>query len=277
MIIDMHTHTFPDKIAAKTIAGMEAAIFRKRQYENRAVTAGTVDGLKASMKANGVDISIVLPVATKAGQEESINRFAIANNEHWRETGVFSFGAIHPDDVDYKAILRKISDNGMKGIKIHPDYQQVSFDDIRYMRIMEYATELGLIIVTHAGEDIGLPEFIHCTPDMVCNVVRDVRPQKLVLAHMGGWNMWEEVDEKLAEADVYYDTAFSTQNDPVPHLTADRLKSMIERHGVDKVLFATDSPWSDQGESIAMIRSLSLSDEAKEAILGRNAQKLLGI
>lgn len=275
MIIDMHTHTFPDKIAARTIAGMEAEIYRQRQYENPAVTGGTVDALRQSMTQNGVDLSIVLPVATKAGQQESINRFAVENNRKWKDTGIFSFGAIHPEDDHYKEILRFISENGMKGIKIHPDYQNTNFDDLRYMRIMEYASELGLIIVTHAGEDIGIPYPIHCTPDMVLHVMNEVAPDKLILAHMGGWNMWQEVRDKLTGLNLYFDTAFSMQPDPVPHLSREEITNLILEHGTDRVLFATDSPWSDQGETIEMIRSLSLSDEDKAAILGKNAMKLL--
>ena len=275
MIIDMHTHTFPDKIAYKTIAGMEKEIKQRRPYEHPAILHGSAGELENSMKQNGIDLSVVLPVATREGQQESINRFAAAANEQWKKTGIFSFGAIHPDDGNYREILQKIRENGMKGIKIHPDYQQTEFDDIRYMRIMEYATQLGLIIVTHAGEDIGLPGHIHCTPDMVCRVMRSVQPEKLVLAHMGGWNMWDEFCEKLAGEDLYIDTAFCHEKSPVPHLTKEGFEKVIRAHGADKVLFATDSPWSHQGEYAEFIKSLSLTQVEKNAILGDNAKKLL--
>ena len=197
MIIDTHTHTFPDKIAARALAGMEKSIVDNHGWDVKIKVAGTRDALSESTKKNGVDISVVVPVATKPEQSVSINEFATHTNEKTKETGVFSLGAIHPDNEDYKDILDDIKKKGLKGIKVHPDYQKVEFDDPRYLRIFKYADELGLVIVTHAGEDIGLPKKIHCTPDMVLNVLSKVNPKKLVLAHMGGWNLWDEVEEKL--------------------------------------------------------------------------------
>ena len=195
MIIDTHTHTFPDKIATRALAGMEKSIVDNHGWDVKIKVAGTRDALSESTKKNGVDISVVVPVATKPEQSVSINEFAAHTNEKTKETGVFSLGAIHPDNEDYKDILDDIKKKGLKGIKVHPDYQKVEFDDPRYLRIFKYADELGLVIVTHAGEDIGLPKKIHCTPDMVLNVLNKVNPKKLVLAHMGGWNLWDEVEE----------------------------------------------------------------------------------
>ena len=72
----------------------------------------------------------------------------------------------------------------MKGIKLHPDYQDTYFNDIRYKRIISYATDLGLIISVHAGQDPKCPDNIHCTPAMAEEVLNEVEPEKLVLAHM---------------------------------------------------------------------------------------------
>ena len=246
MIIDTHTHTFPDKIATRALAGMEKSIVDNHGWDVKIKVAGTRDALSESTKKNGVDISVVVPVATKPEQSVSINEFAAHTNEKTKETGVFSLGAIHPDNEDYKDILDDIKKKGLKGIKVHPDYQKVEFDDPRYLRIFKYADELGLVIVTHAGEDIGLPKKIHCTPDMVLNVLNKVNPKKLVLAHMGGWNLWDEVEEKLVGKNVYFDTAFSFEKG-IPHLEKEQFLRIVEKHGADKILFATDSPWSDQG------------------------------
>ena len=217
---------------------------------------------------------MVVPVATKPDQSASINRFALETNEHTHITGVYSFGAIHPDNTDYKKILNDVRAMGLKGIKLHPDYQNVDFDDERFIRIMDYAANLGLIIVTHAGEDVGIPGRIRCTPDKILRVLNDVRPDKLVLAHMGGWNMWDEVEEKLVGKNVYFDTAFVFET-TVPHIEEEQFVRIVRNHGADKILFATDSPWSDQGESIRKIRSMKFSGKEETMILGENAEKLL--
>ena len=154
MIIDFHTHTYPDKIAAKTVellAGRSGTVPH---------SDGTLMGLESDMEHRRVDISVVLPVATSPKQYKHINESAQVENEQFADTHVWSFGGIHPDNDNYKEILRDISDKGLKGIKLHPDYQGAFFNDIRYKRIISYATELGLIVVTHAGQDIGLPEAI---------------------------------------------------------------------------------------------------------------------
>ena len=180
MVIDFHTHIFPDAIAGKTIAALEA------RSGIRAATDGTLTGLINSMERSGVDVSVIQPVVTKPSQFDSINAFAKSINEKYAGKLV-SFGGIHPDCEDYRGKLRTIKEMGLPGIKIHPDYQGVMIDDVRYMNIIEYANELGLIIMTHAGIDIGLPEPVHCPPDRMRKVLDKIRPEKMVLAHYGGW------------------------------------------------------------------------------------------
>lgn len=81
MIIDTHTHTFPDKIAARALAGMEKSIVDNHGWDVKIKAAGTRDALSESTKKNGVDISVVVPVATKPEQSVSINEFAAHTNE----------------------------------------------------------------------------------------------------------------------------------------------------------------------------------------------------
>ena len=149
MLIDFHTHTFPDKIAAAAIKELsERAGIPAR-------TDGTVQGLKDAMARDGVDISVVLPVATNAAQVEKINRRALETNAVSSETGIISFGAMHPDYADYKTELKWLKDNGFKGIKLHPDYQSRLVDDPLMLNIIAEAESLGLYTTIHAGIDIG--------------------------------------------------------------------------------------------------------------------------
>lgn len=265
MIIDFHTHIFPDKIAAKTIAALAAAA------DVKAATDGTLSGLMKSMNENGVDVSVIQPVVTKPDQFESINEFA-----HYVSTKfdgrLISFGGIHPDCEDYKSKLDTIKGLGLKGIKIHPDYQNVMIDDVRYMNIIEYADELGLVILTHAGIDIGLPDPIHCPPEKARKVLDKLKPKKFVLAHYGAWKQWDEVYEYLAGADVYLDTAFTFD-----YIAQEQFMKILHKHGSDKILFATDSPWSGQGESIEVLRSMPIPHEDLEKIQGGNAKRILGM
>lgn len=261
-MIDFHTHIFPEKIAAGTLA------FLQSRCGTVPATDGMAKGLSRSTKEAGVDLSIVLPVVTKPSQFESINRFAAG----FQEGPLLSFGGIHPDNEDYRACLRQIRDMGMKGIKIHPDYQGVFIDDIRYKRIVSYASELGLIVSTHAGFDPGYPECIHCTPRRALDLIRDVQPEKLILAHLGGFRLWDEVEEYLVGEKVWLDTAVVLGDIP-----DDQFLRIVKNHGSGRILFATDSPWADQRKFADYIRNLPLSEEDLEKITDKNARELLGI
>ena len=235
-------------------------------------------GLQESMKRAGVDYSLLLPVATSVKQVDKMNQEAVAANECAGETGLLSFGAIHPDTPDYKEVLSWLADHDVRGIKLHPDYQGTFFDDIRMERIVDKATELGLYTVVHGGIDIGLPDPIHCTPARTVKVLQDTGTDKLIVAHMGGWTLWDEVEELLIGRNVYLDTSFSIDclEGVQGLLNKERFTRMVRDHGADRILFGTDSPWCDQKQSKEWILHTDLTGEEKEKILGENARKLLG-
>lgn len=193
------------------------------------------------------------------------------------KTGLLSFGGIHPDTSDYKEVLRRICSLGLKGIKLHPDYQETFFDDIRYKRIVTEATGLGLYILVHAGEDIGLPEPVHCRPEHILEVLRDTNTDKLILAHMGGWRLWDEVEEKLADCPVYIDTSFSENyiKGVEGLLDEESFVRMVRTFGPERVLFGTDSPWSSQKESVVWLENTSLTNREKDLIFSENAKKIV--
>lgn len=266
MVIDFHTHIFPEKIAARTIEKLENAAHVK------AFTDGREESLVASMRASGVELSVVLPVVTRPEQFNTVNDFAARLNEKYQEEPyrLLSFGGIHPDTLDFKRELRVIKNLGLKGIKLHPDYQNMYFDDIKYMRILDYATELGLITVVHAGVDIGFPDHVRCTVGRIRRVLDEVAPEKLVLAHYGAFGLWDEVEEFIAEENVYLDTAYT-----FGFIKDEQFLSILRKHGADKILFATDSPWGGQKESLQQLEKIVPEAGILEAIQGNNAQKLL--
>lgn len=279
MIIDFHTHTFPDRIAAFALDKL------KHASHTKPFSDGTAAGLAASMKASGVDASIVLPVATNPFKAASMNDAALSMMER---DGLISFGAIHPDTPNAKEELKRIAGMGFKGIKLHPVYQDVAINDLRSLRILETAGELGLIVVMHAGEDIGFPGVVRCSPEMTADALRRVGPVQLVCAHMGGWRNWERVAECLAGTSAMLDTAF-TLGDLMPleedYYTQEQLHmlgakdfvKLVRAFGSERILFGSDSPWADQGESIRAVRALPLEEEEKRNILGANACRLLGL
>ena len=282
MIVDIHTHAFPDKIAARTVDKLQTA------SHTHPFTDGTVGALRESMAEAGIDYSVVLPVATNAHQVPHVNDSSIAMNERNTETGVLSFGCMHPDFDGWRAELARLAEAGVKGIKLHPVYLEVNFDDPRFLRILDRCAELGLIVLIHAGRDVGFPDAPdYVSPQRIASAVRQTDGAALICAHMGGWRQWDDVERLLPETGVYIDTSFSlgsmVSNGDGYYKTADDLKLLSEEQfvrlvrafGAKKVLFGTDSPWGGQAEEMRKFRALSLSEAEQIAILGANASYLL--
>ena len=282
MTIDIHTHTFPDKIAQATVYKLQNASHTK------AFSDGSAGGLRISMDRAEVDYSLVLPVATNAHQVPHVNDSSIRVNEQGAETGVLSFGCMHPDFTDWKSELARLAENGVLGVKLHPVYQGVDFDDMRYLRILDRCAELGLLVLTHAGRDVGFPGAPdYVSPARIANAVRRTDGVTLICAHMGGWRQWDDVERLLPETGVYIDTSFAlgtmTANGDGYYKTSadlvllgeDQFVRIVRAFGAERVLFGTDSPWGEQSDGLRQFRSLPLTEAEQAAILGGNARKLL--
>ncbi len=268
MIIDFHTHIFPDKMAKQTIALLSA------KGGIPSFADGSVDGLLQAMDEANVDISVTLPVLTNPNSFESVNRFATQVNERFAHLPkrLISFGAIHPACEDIDGKLRWLKDNGFLGLKIHPDYQGTFINDDGYIRILECAKAYDLIVVTHAGIDAAYPEVVHCPPALAKEVIRKVRHPKFVLAHCGGYQSRDQVLELLCGEDVYLDTAYVLR-----FIGEDTFKTILKRHGEDRILFGSDSPWSDIKRDVEILKSFSLEKNTEQKLLSLNAKKLLGL
>jgi len=93
-----------------------------------------------------------------------------------------------------------------------------------------------------------------------------------VLAHLGGHAMWDDVERLLVGRDVYFDTAMGFECFPT-----EQFLRIVRNHGADKILFGSDSPWSNASREIEILRSLPLDKKEKEQILSLNAKRLLGL
>ncbi len=269
MIVDFHTHLFPEKIARSTILKLE------QLSNNRAYTDGTEQGLNLAVDRASADIAVALPVLTKPTQFESVLNFAISINENFanKKGKVLSFAGIHPACSNIKEKMKAIKDNGFKGVKIHPDYQQTFIDDNGYIEILKYAKDLDLIVTTHSGVDDGyIGQPVKCPPQLLKKVIKKVGHEKFVLAHYGAHKMWQEVYHVLAGESVYFDTAFSLHE-----ISEELFKKILFKHGEDKILFASDCPWRDIVDDVKVLKSFNLCKKVNDKIFYKNALKLLGL
>jgi len=263
MIIDFHTHIFPERIAERAMYSLGSS------SGFLPVSDGTYKGLKNSMNQAGVDKSVVLGIATNAHQQASVNDYLISLKS---DEDIIPFGSVYPDAPDAIEELERIKAAGLKGIKLHPEYQQFFVDDEKMKPIYKKASELGLIVVFHAGYDYGYPAPYHCMPENLKNALIWL-DTPVVAAHFGGQNCTEGVLNTLCGIEsLYFDISFGYSTIAKP--TAEKI---IEKHGLDHILFGSDSPWHNPAWEKHMVENFNLTEEEKEKIFCKNAVKLLNI
>ena len=263
MLIDFHTHCFPDHLAQKAIPHLSHISGGLQPY-----TDGTVLGLKKSMESNGVSASVILNIATNAHQQTKVNDFASSVNDN---KTIFSFGSVHFESFDALNELERIKDMGLKGVKLHPYYQGFDVDDPKMKPIYKKISQLGLICVFHAGRDYGFAPPYKNTPSKMLKALSWFS-SPVIVAHWGGVDCYDEVLKLLAGTDAYFDTSFGYSMMPKYYA-----QKIFEKHGADKMVFGTDTPWHTKEMEMRLIESLDISQEDKEKIFYKTACKLLNI
>lgn len=266
MIIDCHTHVFPDALAPKAGASLSATA-KLPLFSDL-----TVDGQLAVMREDGVDAAIVLNTVTNTHQVEKVNLFA--TDVAKRFPALLPFGSVHPLGNDPAGTVRRLHASGLRGLKLHPDYLGIPFDDAAYLSVLQTAAELQMPVVIHAGLDPVSPSLVHASPARICKVLDAVPNLTLGCAHFGGMCCWDDVEKLLCGRNVYFDTAMCS---PRVGMQAEQALRIIRTHGSERILFGSDLPWARPSEILAFLRQLPLAQEEWDNILYRNAQKLFGI
>lgn len=259
MIIDAHTHIWPDKIAAKALAGTlpDLEVFGD----------GTKSGLLATMERAGIDRAITLGVANVPAQIEPSNRFAGSLGDD----RLIGFGSVHAD-ADPQETLDSIARHGLKGVKVHPIFQGYAIDDPGILPVFDAFQETGTVVIMHVGAGSTPDVTARSTPDKLIGLVERFPRLKLVACHFGGYRLLDEAEELIAGLDVHLDTSWPPS---LALLDPERVRRFVERHGPDKIVFASDWPMSDPAAEIAAVEALGLPDDHTEMILGGNIARLL--
>ncbi len=267
MIIDAHTHIYPDAVAEVAIK----TIIDNTKGRLKAYIDGTYNDLLRSMDEAGVDISIVLPVATRPGHAAGILQW-VKEIMH-RSSRLIFFGSLHPLDNNYKDIISEIRDAGLQGIKFHPAYQDFPADAPEACRVYEEILKNGLVIYFHSGVDMSLPHSDYTAVERFANVLQSFSGEKMIMAHAGGDCEWERVVEHLGGKKCYFDIAFVLENMKMSDLARE-----FYRQNEDYFVFGTDTPWREQKHYVRLIQdSVSLTAEQKEKMFHKNIQKLIHV
>ncbi|MBQ9545600.1 MAG: amidohydrolase family protein [Clostridia bacterium] len=260
-IIDCHCHVYPDKIALK------AAEAIGRFYSIDMDMDGTLATLKAEAKKAGITHCVVFSVATKPSQTDSINSF-IADTVAASGGTMTGLGTLHPDSPDLKGDVERIISLGLKGVKLHPDIQGFKIDDYRCLKIYELC-EGRLPVLLHTGDK----RYDYSNPNRLKPVLEIFKGLTVIGAHFGGWSIWEEATEEL----YGYENLLVDCSSSLYALTPEKATELVRKYGAEKVLFGIDFPMWRPKDEVERFNKLDLTDEERELILHRNAEKVFSI
>ncbi len=259
MIIDSHAHIFPDKIAARAADGISSF------YNMRVRFDGSVGSLLEINREAGVDRAIVQSVATVQEQVHNINNF-VSEQVKLHPQELIGFGALHPDFPGIEAETERIISLGLRGIKLHPDFQQFNVDDPKAFPIYE-AAEGRLPILFHVGDS----RYDFSSPKRLYSVMKHFPKLTIIGAHLAGWTKWDEAAELFSGGVIYADLSSSLYA-----MTPEHAAELIRKIGTRRVMFGTDYPMWSAVEELERFRRLPLTAEEQEDILYKNALRLLG-
>ncbi len=260
--IDFHAHAFPDELAPRAISRIEGL------SGITSVLGGDVDSLMASMDAAGIECSVILSIATKPSQFSSI----LAWSRKIASKRIVPFLSVSPADPLACENVRIASEEGFRGLKFHPYYQDFDLDDESMDPVYAAMEERGLICISHSGFDHAYPFVRRADPSRVLRVLERFPRLAFVATHLGAWRDWELAETHLSGASLWIDTSYSLEFMP-----PEDARRLILRFPANRVLFGSDSPWADQGRSLALLKGLSLGAAREEAIFSGNARALLGL
>jgi uncharacterized protein len=267
-IIDFHTHAFPDALADKAMVQLHSELHNELYGvgDFTAYLDGRIGSLLASMDKAGIETSVLCCIATRPSQYEQILMWC----KQIRSSRIVPLPSVHPDDPLAVEKILRIAQEGYKGVKFHPYYQQFDLDDPKMNPIYEALSANHLMTVMHTGFDIAFEKIDRAGAKRILNIIERFPELKFISTHLGGWYDWDEVEKKLLGKPVYMDISVSRD-----FLGNQRFRQMLLAHPSDYLLFGTDSPWADQKEEIRAIQQLNLPEVLLNKMFYENAKKLL--
>ena len=274
MFIDCHMHAFADNIADKAVEQLKEYYHVPAPYTGR---VSEVMSVAAEVKLDGL---VLLVAATRPTQVKPANNWVLSMRDAYLQERkalsptnpaprIAHFGTYHPDDPNWLAEVRRLRAAGIRGIKIHPEFQGIDLADPKLNDFFEEVKN-DFVLLIHVGDPVVSPDNFS-TPKKIARILDDFPGIKIIAAHLGGYRFWEEAYGCLAGRDVYLDTSSS-----LCYMDLDLARKIISKHGTDKILFGSDFPLHSPADEAAIIHRIPwLTASDKEKILGLNCAELL--
>ena len=256
-VADIHAHIFPHKIAEKASASIGGF------YDASSSHIATFENLIEQEAIAGIEVFAASSSATGPAQVAHLNDF-IAECARQKDH-VIGFGSLYPTMDNWEPELERMQAMGIRGIKIHPDFQRVCIDEPSAIDMYRGIAKAGLPVLFHMGD----ARFDYSAPERLTNLIRQVPDLIAIAAHFGGGQAWDRSYAHILPENVFYDTSSSLM-----FLGKERSLDYLEKMGPHRFLFGTDFPmWTPKIE-LERFLSLGLDETTQNRILYGNFEAL---
>jgi len=277
MIIDFHTHIFPDAIRENRenfFAGEEN--FRLL-YESPKSKIVSVQQLMEKMDEQGVDRSVVFGFPWKNIQTCRANNDYVIEAVSAYPDRLYGFCCLDPMHPEALAEAKRCLDAGLCGLG------ELAFYDMDFTQavteqltpLMDLYCDSDLPVLIHTNEPVGhiYPGKSPMSLKNLYDMVRAFPKNRIVLAHWGGGIFFYHLlkkEVKEAFANVYLDTAAT------PFLYDEHVfRIAVDIIGAEKILFGSDYPLLPPKRYFNQMEDAGLSAEEIKLISGDAALALL--
>ncbi len=256
-IADIHAHVFPDKIAERASAAIGGFYHATTQF------AASLDHLLEQEDLAGIGAFAASSSATDAAQVNHLNTFIASCMA--KSDKVVGFGSLYPTMEHWEPELERMQALGIRGIKIHPDFQKINIDEPAAIEMYRAIAKAGLPVLFHMGD----ARYDYSAPERLTNLIRQVPDLIAIAAHFGGWQSWDQSYRHIHPENVFYDTSSS-----IMFLGKERSLDFLDKMGAHRFLFGSDFPmWSPKIE-LARFLDLGLDETTRDRILYGNFETL---
>ena len=261
MVIDIHAHVYPEKIAIRAAESIGAFYGVSMRHP------GSVPELLRCMEAAGIEKALIHSVALRPDRASTINDFIAGQaSAHPQLTG---YATLHPDMTENEAAdeFARAMGLGLRGVKLHNDMQKIAIDDPRMDKIYALCQDTCPLLL-HMGDS----RYHYDNPAQLPGILRRFPRLRMIGAHMGGYTEWLQAFEYLQHENVLVDCSSSH------FVLGDQgLLDAIRFFGADRVMFGTDFPMWNPAEELSHVRGLGLTADELDKVLHRNAEIYLGL
>jgi predicted TIM-barrel fold metal-dependent hydrolase len=279
MIIDFHTHIFPQEIRHKRESFFSGERAFKLLYESPKSKLVGAESLIESMDQYGVDHAVVFGFPWQSMEICRRHNDYILKAVHRNPHRLSGFGCVDPFGTGAAKEVERCLGAGLKGVGELAFYRsgidEASLD--RLTPIMALCQTKQLPVMIHTNEPVGhhYPGKTPNTLHQIYQLAKRFPDNRIVLAHWGGGIFFYQLLKKEVRQslqNIYYDTAAS------PFLYRPDIWCLASAlAGADKILLGTDYPLLGPQRYLKEIDACGLGAAERAKIVGGNAALLLGL